>query len=101
MTVASVILGYKKYISIILAQIDRTAHHLAMRRATVSEMQPLDLDGDLHGMSLSEVAAVIGISRRHLQNLLGRGKGPPAVRLGGRVVVLRNSLRRWLAEQEA
>ncbi len=51
-------------------------------------------------LTILEAAATLRVSRRHLQSLLAKGEGPPAVRLGRRRVIRREALNHWLAERE-
>jgi excisionase family DNA binding protein len=49
-------------------------------------------------LTLSEVADLLGVSRRGIYNLISR-EGLPSVKLGGRRLVRRADLERWLAEK--
>jgi len=52
-------------------------------------------------LSLDDLAASIGVSRRHLHQLLARGEGPPTIRLGRRRLVRREAADAWLKAREA
>jgi excisionase family DNA binding protein len=56
---------------------------------------------DTEGLTISAAAAIIGVSKRHLEKLIARGEGPPVVRLGRRAIIRRGTVSRWLAEREA
>jgi excisionase family DNA binding protein len=51
-------------------------------------------------LTISEAAAAIRISRRHLQNLLRQGEGPPVIQLGRRRIIRREALSHWLQARE-
>ena len=51
---------------------------------------------DRIGLTVEEAAAALGVSERHLRSLLPE---IPHARLGGRVVVPVDDLRRWLSER--
>ena len=51
-------------------------------------------------LTIAEAADAIRVSRRHLQTIMKNGDGPPVVRLGRRLIIRRETLRRWLAELE-
>jgi excisionase family DNA binding protein len=53
------------------------------------------------GLTIAAAAAIIGVSKRHLEKIIARGEGPPVVRLGRRAIIRRISLERWLDEREA
>ncbi len=55
---------------------------------------------EAEGLTIAAAAAVIGISKRHLEKLVARGDGPPVIRLGRRAIIRRETVSRWLAEQE-
>ena len=52
------------------------------------------------GLSIAAAAAIIGVSKRHLEKIIARGEGPPVIRLGRRAIIRRSSLGRWLDERE-
>ncbi len=54
-----------------------------------------------HGaLTISEIASLLRVSLRHLQNLLRQGEGPPVIHLGRRRIIRREALGQWLAERE-
>jgi excisionase family DNA binding protein len=53
------------------------------------------------GLTIAAAAAIIGVSKRHLEKIIARGEGPPVIRLGRRAIIRRISLDRWLEEREA
>ena len=57
--------------------------------------KPLCL-ADRIGLTVEEAAKVLGVSERHLRSILPE---IPHTRLGGRVVVPVDDLRRWLSER--
>jgi excisionase family DNA binding protein len=46
--------------------------------------------------TLGELARWLRCSERHLQRLLEIGEGPPAIRLGRRIIFNRAMVRQWL-----
>lgn len=50
-------------------------------------------------LTLDEASQSIGISRRQLNDVLSAGMGFPVMRVGRRVLVPVDELRRWLAEE--
>jgi hypothetical protein len=52
------------------------------------------------GLTFDDAAALVGVSKRHIQNPIVRGEGPPVIKLGHRSVVRRRSLLRWLESRE-
>jgi excisionase family DNA binding protein len=55
----------------------------------------------LLALSLDELAAAVGVSRRHLCTLISRGEGPAVVKLGRRRLVRREAADAWLRSREA
>ena len=53
------------------------------------------------GLSIAAAAAIIGISKRHLEKLIARGEGPAVIKLGRRSIIRRETVSRWLAAREA
>ena len=45
-------------------------------------------------------AQAIGLTRRTLDAMYARREGPPRTKIGGRIYYRKESLRRWLLEQE-
>jgi excisionase family DNA binding protein len=53
------------------------------------------------GLTIAAAAAIIGISKRHLEKLIARGEGPAVIKLGRRSIIRRKTVSRWLAAREA
>ena len=53
------------------------------------------------GLSIAGAAAIIGVSKRHLEKIIARGEGPPVIKLGRRSIIRRETVSRWLAAREA
>ena len=47
-----------------------------------------------------QAAQAIGLTRRTLDAMYARREGPPRTKIGGRIYYRKESLRRWLLEQE-
>jgi excisionase family DNA binding protein len=47
-------------------------------------------------LTLPELARCLRVSDRHVQRLLETGDGPPAIRLGRRIIFNRAAVQRWL-----
>ena len=47
-----------------------------------------------------QAAHAIGLTRRTLDGMYARREGPPRTKVGGRIYYRKESLRRWLLEQE-
>ena len=58
------------------------------------------LDIELGALTIAETADVLRVSRRHLQNLLRQGDGPPVIHLGRRRIIRREALSQWLVGRE-
>ena len=50
-------------------------------------------------LNVPDAAKVLGISERKLRDLIARGEFPPAVRIGGRVLVSTRALAEWIDSQ--
>ena len=58
-------------------------------------------DASVEALTIEETAEALRVSRRHLQQLMADGHGPPVVRLGRRKIIRREALHQWLLNQEA
>ena len=47
-----------------------------------------------------QAAQAIGLTRRTLDSMYARREGPPRTKVAGRIYYRKESLRRWLLEQE-
>jgi excisionase family DNA binding protein len=62
-------------------------------------MGATNIEGD--GLTIAAAAAIIGVSKRHLEKIIARDEGPPVIKLGRRSIIRRETVSRWLAEREA
>lgn len=58
-------------------------------------------NASVEALTIEETAEALRVSRRHLQQLMADGHGPPVVRLGRRKIIRREALHQWLLNQEA
>lgn len=65
-----------------------------------ARFEPPDIDPVPRlALTIDEAAQSIGISQRSLNNLISAGAGFPVMRVGRRVLIPTDELRRWLAEE--
>jgi excisionase family DNA binding protein len=58
-------------------------------------------NASVEALTIEEAAEALRVSRRHLQQLMAEGHGPPVVRLGRRKIIRREALHQWLLNREA
>jgi excisionase family DNA binding protein len=58
-------------------------------------------NASVEALTIEETAEALRVSRRHLQQLMADGNGPPVVCLGRRKIIRREALQQWLLNQEA
>jgi len=68
-----------------------------MPNATIPEVRPEDREL----LGANELAALLGVSSRHIWRMASRGALPGQVRLGGRTLWRRRSIMRWLDSLES
>lgn len=67
-------------------------------RGRYNEIPALPPDDDTF-LSRSELADILPVSRQTLHTWASRGKGPPFLKLGGRVAYRVGDVREWLERQ--